>query len=324
MHHLSAPFPLRYMSWKPGATTRDKSKALALAYGDLRAYQKRLDEIFGSEWEVTYTPWEAGRIIAHLTIRGVTRSGTGETSAESERSEIGGTVAEAQAFKRACAMFGLGRYLYDMGQAWVEFDSGSKRFSDRAVTELKTRYATWLERWHSANPEVAQDNDQDTGPDHDTGEDREPPPEPRQQAAAEPKTRPATQHKPVGLPYPDKNEKIPSVVQALIDSGLWEEALTQAQQMPGFEATDKQAAYCHGTIKKHAGQAANLVEAHFGIGPDTKPRLNFCQVIFTYLTGGPKNKPTQVDENLRQLVIKLAAESAVDDLWESPAGGEDA
>ena len=64
----------------------------------------RLDEVCGSDWSVAYEPWGEDRIICRLTIAGVTRSSTGETTNESERSEIGGTVAEAQAFKRASAM----------------------------------------------------------------------------------------------------------------------------------------------------------------------------------------------------------------------------
>src|SRR4029453_17680846 len=32
------------------------------------------------------------------------------------------TAAEAQAFKRACSVFGLGRYLYDVPAVWVDLD----------------------------------------------------------------------------------------------------------------------------------------------------------------------------------------------------------
>jgi hypothetical protein len=32
------------------------------------------------------------------------------------------TSAEAQAFKRACSCFGLGRYFYDVAEQWVELD----------------------------------------------------------------------------------------------------------------------------------------------------------------------------------------------------------
>ena len=74
---LAAPFHPSRITWKPGALTGKKDKALALAYADLRAYQNRLDEVCGLDWSATYTPW-GDRIICHVTINGVTRSSTGE------------------------------------------------------------------------------------------------------------------------------------------------------------------------------------------------------------------------------------------------------
>lgn len=47
-------------------------------------------------------------------------SATGEQWADDENAL---TSADAQAFKRACACFGLGRYLYDVPHAWVELDN---------------------------------------------------------------------------------------------------------------------------------------------------------------------------------------------------------
>ena len=38
-----------------------------------------------------------------------------------------GTTAEAQAFKRACSKFGLGRYLYDLPIHWMPYDSQKKQ-----------------------------------------------------------------------------------------------------------------------------------------------------------------------------------------------------
>jgi hypothetical protein len=82
-----------------------------------------------------YTPW-GDRIVCHLTINGVTRSSTGEPDSQSEKSEIAGTAAEAQAFKRACAMFGLGRYLYNLPTVWCEFDSERKQFTEQGKGRL--------------------------------------------------------------------------------------------------------------------------------------------------------------------------------------------
>jgi len=134
LDELRKPFHPSQVTWKPGAVKGDR--ALALAYADLRAYMNRLDEVCGTDWSVAYEPWGADRIICRLTLFGVTRSSTGETTNESERSEIGGTVAEAQAFKRAGAMFGLGRYLYNLPTGWADYDPATKRFTDKAKAKL--------------------------------------------------------------------------------------------------------------------------------------------------------------------------------------------
>ena len=136
LHALKQPFPPSQVTWKPGVTTKDGTKALALAYADLRAYQNRLDDICGLAWSVTYAPW-GERIVCHLTIQGITRSSSGEPDSQAERSEIAGTSAEAQAFKRACAMFGLGRYLYNLPSVWVEYDAVTKQFTDKAKAKLE-------------------------------------------------------------------------------------------------------------------------------------------------------------------------------------------
>lgn len=134
---LRQPFHPSHITWKPQAISKDKTKAMACAYGDLRAYQNRLDEVCGLDWSVTYTPWGETKVVCHLTINGVTRSSTGESDSQSERSEIGGTAAEAQAFKRAAAMFGLGRYLYDFPTTWVEYDEASRGFKEQAKAKLE-------------------------------------------------------------------------------------------------------------------------------------------------------------------------------------------
>jgi hypothetical protein len=46
-------------------------------------------------------------------------SATGDEWADNDNA---GTSAEAQAFKRTCAYFGLGRYLYYFDGVWVDLD----------------------------------------------------------------------------------------------------------------------------------------------------------------------------------------------------------
>jgi hypothetical protein len=149
MEQLRRPFDPSDIEWKPGATKGDR--CMALAYGDLRAYMEALDEAVGGDWSVSYQPWGNERIIATVTIMGVSRSSTGEQ----DNTANGGTVAEAQAFKRACAMFGLGRFLYNLPQVWVGFDPGSKRITDQGLKELNDRYSAW---YHKTIAKLKQDS----------------------------------------------------------------------------------------------------------------------------------------------------------------------
>lgn len=132
---LALPFHPSQVTWRTGAVNADLGKALALAHADLRAYQNRLDEVCGLDWSVSYTPW-GERIICHLTINGITRSSTGEPDSDAERREESAQAAEEIAFKRACAMFGLGRYLYNLPALWVEYDTTAQRFTEKSIARL--------------------------------------------------------------------------------------------------------------------------------------------------------------------------------------------
>lgn len=157
LDQLSLPFPPAAITWKPGHAK--ESKCMAMAYADLRAYQERLDEVCGLDWAVRYVTWGDTRIICELTICGVTRASTGEYDAQDAKNNMGGTVAEAQAFKRAAAMFGLGRYLYDLPSVWVEYDPTSKRITKAGTDELDNRYRAWfakkIESLKNASPKMA-------------------------------------------------------------------------------------------------------------------------------------------------------------------------
>lgn len=146
LDQLSVPFKPEHITWKPGRTTKEGDKCMAMAYADLRAYQDRLDDVCGLDWGVEYQSWGDGRIIARLTIAGVTRASTGEMEPQDEKNGMGGTVAEAQAFKRAAAMFGMGRYLYDLPSVWVDYDAQARKISKAGQAELDNRYKAWYER----------------------------------------------------------------------------------------------------------------------------------------------------------------------------------
>ena len=108
-----------------------------MPYTDSRAYIDRFNALFTPQgWTREYkvetmtniTRVKKGESIVSgkvlvtctVTILGIgSHSGTGEEWADDDN---GMTSADAQAFKRACSCFGLGRYFYDIQAVWVDLD----------------------------------------------------------------------------------------------------------------------------------------------------------------------------------------------------------
>jgi len=145
MAALEVPFEMSEIKWRVtnssqiGSNGKARFRGQMLAYADPRAYTDRLNSLFTpSGWTRDYSVQlvqnferkergSAERTIAakivvtcKVTIYGfAAHTGLGEEWADSDNA---GTAAEAQAFKRACSCFGLGRYLYDLGGQWVDLD----------------------------------------------------------------------------------------------------------------------------------------------------------------------------------------------------------
>ena len=134
---LAEPFPASVVSWRAGSVSRDKKRAQALAYAEPRAYEDRLNEVLGPDWSCRFITWGEQRLLCELSVtvqdgaggvREITRTSTGEFDSGDRVAQ--GTAAEAQAFKRACSKFGLGRYLYDLPTFWVGYDETSRRLTE--------------------------------------------------------------------------------------------------------------------------------------------------------------------------------------------------
>ena len=143
---LEEPFEPREIKWRVTNTTADRRRGQVIAYADPRAYTDRLNTLFTVRgWTREYAVQViqnferkergsgdgiiAGKIVVtcKLTIEGLgSHAGLGEEWADNENA---GTSAEAQAFKRACSCFGLGRYLYDLGGNWVDLDERKQPLS---------------------------------------------------------------------------------------------------------------------------------------------------------------------------------------------------
>lgn len=121
---LKKPFAKDKISWRVGSTTKDKSRGLALAYIDARDVMERLDEVCGPDgWQCRY-PWSDGKRVCcevGLQVGGEwlwKSDGAGSTDYEADKG------AFSDAFKRAAVRWGIGRYLYDLKDTWVDLVDG--------------------------------------------------------------------------------------------------------------------------------------------------------------------------------------------------------
>ncbi len=138
---LAVPFAPAQILWRVTNTTKDKKRGRIVPYADPHAYTDRLNALFTPQgWTREYkvetmsniTRVKGGESIVTgkilvtctVTILGLSaHSGTGEEWADDSN---GMTSADAQAFKRACSCFGLGRYFYDFQGSWVDLDQNQQ------------------------------------------------------------------------------------------------------------------------------------------------------------------------------------------------------
>ena len=123
---LQAPFPAHLVAWKPGAFSRDRSRAMMMAHIDARAVQDRLDAICPHDWafEVEVIPGTRQPTVkGRLTVLGVSREDIGEAP----EGDLGTLKAAASdALKRCAVHFGIGRYLYDLPKTWADWDDAKR------------------------------------------------------------------------------------------------------------------------------------------------------------------------------------------------------
>ncbi len=148
---LEVPFDPSVIEWRVINTSKGDRplRGQVIPYADQRAYTDRLNALFSTAgWTRKYTVhtsanFQRGKdqkttakvfVTCDLTIFGLgSHSATGEEWTDDENA---GTSAEAQAFKRACSCFGLGRYLYHFTGAWVDLD-------DRKRPKSAPKLAGW-------------------------------------------------------------------------------------------------------------------------------------------------------------------------------------
>lgn len=129
---LKEPFDPKLISWRVGATDKKKqerekgsgakaTKGIALAYIDARDVMERLDAVCGVEnWQCTH-PHANGKTSCRIGIKidgewVWKENGAGDSAMDAEKG------AFSDSFKRAAVLWGIGRYLYDVQNIWVDLD----------------------------------------------------------------------------------------------------------------------------------------------------------------------------------------------------------
>jgi hypothetical protein len=133
---LLEPFSPEDLEFRAGATSQDKTRALALPYITSRSIMDRLDQVCGPEnWQDMYTAGPNGGVLCGLSIRindeWITKfDGADNTNVEA----IKGGLSDA--FKRAAVKWGIGRYLYGLPVLWVRAEQRGKSI---AIDENEAR-----------------------------------------------------------------------------------------------------------------------------------------------------------------------------------------
>lgn len=150
---LKRPFSPRKVHWRVGMTSRDRKRGLALAYLDARDVMERFDAVCGpSNWQNLYShvgEKTCCQIGVRVNLEWVWKAdGAGDTDFE------GNKGAFSAAFKRAAVRWGVGRYLYDLANVWVDLCDDGRSIAPAEKEKLQRILACQL-----AILQAAENND---------------------------------------------------------------------------------------------------------------------------------------------------------------------
>lgn len=127
---LNEPFAAGCVGWKPGRVSGQR--AVALAYIDARDVMDRLDAVLGpGNWRDEYEVLPNGAVRCRLSVRvGGEWLAKEDAGGASDQPDAGDRMKAAfsDALKRVAVKFGIGRYLYHLEAAWVDYDPHKKQF----------------------------------------------------------------------------------------------------------------------------------------------------------------------------------------------------
>ena len=141
---LQEPFSFKDVEWKIQCATKDKARGMAVPYLNSRAIQTRLDEVIGAaNWKNAYSPWQNNSQLCGLSIYDSERGEWVTKYDGAEKTDIepvkGGL---SDSFKRAACVWGIGRYLYELGGIWVEIEQRGKSsvIKENQYAKLEAEY----------------------------------------------------------------------------------------------------------------------------------------------------------------------------------------
>jgi len=135
MEQLQKPFPAADIEWRVQRTlkTTKGPKAVVLAYVTNRAIMNRLDEVFGfGNWKNEYKEWRDKGVLCGISVKidgeWVTKwDGAEETQVEATKGGFSGSM------KRAAVQLGIGRYLYNLTENWVDIKDRGEHYINAKV-----------------------------------------------------------------------------------------------------------------------------------------------------------------------------------------------
>lgn len=141
---LAAPFPAEDVDWRiqSSGVKGDKVWALAIAYLTNRAIQQRLDDVLGiGNWQDQFQPIDGG----FLCGIGIKIDGEWvwkwDGADKSDIEAIKGGLSGAE--KRAAVKWGIGRYLYDLKETFVDTTTERNNQWNRATTSKEKKEFWW-------------------------------------------------------------------------------------------------------------------------------------------------------------------------------------
>lgn len=161
LNKLKEPFPTKLISWRVGATNQKKNNGkatsgIALAYIDARDVMERLDEIVGIENYQVLHPHANGKTSCRIGIKlggewVWKENGAGDSAMDAEKG------AFSDSFKRAAVLWGIGRYLYDVPNIWVDLDDWGKikNPNDPKLTKALEQAAKGIRGQNEPEPELS-------------------------------------------------------------------------------------------------------------------------------------------------------------------------